>query len=97
MAVGQCETVGTPDRSVGGEPPTFWSVARHSTYTKTPASRKKPGIIISTPERTRTPNLLVRSQTLCPVELRALKMPLHKQNSPAEFITKGSLRDGLRG
>ena len=29
------------------------------------------GFLLSTPERTRTPNLLVRSQTLYPIELQA--------------------------
>ena len=33
--------------------------------------RKNNGFLYSTPERTRTPNLLVRSQTLYPIELQA--------------------------
>ncbi len=45
------------------------------------------GIIICTPGRARTPNLLVRSQTLCPVELRALMNVLAKPNSPPKLRT----------
>ena len=36
-----------------------------------PKNPPKAGFSLSTPERTRTPNLLVRSQTLYPIELQA--------------------------
>ena len=53
----------------GFEPATLWSQTRCATKL-----RYFPSKINGVPGETRTPNLLIRSQTLYPIELRALNI-----------------------
>ncbi len=56
----------------GFEPATPWSQTKCSTkLSHFPFDRLKENVLIGAPERSRTPNLLIRSQTLYPIELRA--------------------------
>src|SRR5690625_5438319 len=64
----------------GFEPATSWSQTMRST-------KLSYFPFINAPERSRTPNLLIRSQALYPIELRALLMVPRAGIEPARYYT----------